>query len=88
MAITGAGELDGAVAHEGVVGEVVAQPDHDLAEIDAAGHRGGLLGVGEIIAINLGPHGGNDLLLGRRRHLVSSSKSKRGPAEPPADPGV
>jgi hypothetical protein len=24
-------------------------------------------------------HGGDDLILGRRRHLVSSSKSKRGP---------
>jgi hypothetical protein len=36
--------------------------------------------------VNLGLHGGDDLLLGRRRHLVSSSKSKRGPAEPPADP--
>ena len=34
--------------------------------------------------VNLGLHGGDDLLLGRRRHLVSSSKSKRGPAEPPA----
>ena len=34
--------------------------------------------------VNLGLHGGDDLLLGRRRHLVSFSKSKRGPAEPPA----
>jgi hypothetical protein len=50
VAVNPGREVSGAVAHEGVVGEVVAQPDHDLAEIDAAGHRGGLLGVGEIIA--------------------------------------
>ncbi len=38
-AVDPGGVIAGAVAEDRVVGQVVAQPDHDLAEIDAAGLR-------------------------------------------------
>ena len=72
-----AGEVSGALRDDRVGRQVVAQPDHDLAEIDRARHRGRLLAPGEIVGMRSIAFAAPGNVLGRLQLFQRNAKCRR-----------